>query len=107
MHIYTPNYIDNITKILIYFPLKYEPFKFIFSILSVGKGEFYKLGFVVLELALLCGRYLELVETNQPSLCKGRGTTKWWKDCFGRHFRLYKIYSIYDVGNEHCSFLYL
>lgn len=67
----------------------------------------YKLGFVVLELALLCGRYLELVETIQPSLCKGRGTTKWWKDCFGRHFRLYKIYSIYDVGNEHCSFLYL
>ena len=50
----------------------------------------------MLELALLCGRYLELVETNQPSLCKGRGTTKWWKDCFGRHFRLYKIYSIYD-----------
>ena len=40
-----------------------------------------KLGFVVLELALLCGRYLELVETIQPSLCKGRGTTKWWKDC--------------------------
>ena len=67
----------------------------------------YKFGFVVLELALLCGRYLELVETIQPSLCKGRGTTKWWKDCFGRHFRLYKIYSIYDVGNEHCSFLYL
>ena len=51
----------------------------------------------MLELALLCGRYLELVETNQPSLCKGRGTTNWWKDCFGRHFRLYKIYSIYDV----------
>ena len=81
--------------------------EFLFSILSVGKGKFDKLGFVVLELALLCGRYLELVETIQPSLCKGRGTTKWWKDCFGRHFRLYKIYSIYDVGNEHCSFLYL
>ena len=70
-------------------------------------NQYYKLGFVVLELALLCGRYLELVETIQPPLCKGRGTTKWWKDCFGRHFRLYKIYSIYDVGNEHCSFLYL
>ena len=66
-----------------------------------------KLGFVVLELALLCGRYLELAETIQPPLCKGRGTTKWWKDCFGRHFRLYKIYSIYDVGNEQCSFRYL
>ena len=25
-----------------------------------------KLGFVVLELALLCGRYLELAETIQP-----------------------------------------
>ena len=62
---------------------------------------------VEVELTLVCGRYLGLAETNQPPLCKGRGTTKWWKDCFGRHFRLYKIYSIYDVGNEHCSFLYL
>ena len=43
----------------------------------MGKGENDKLGFVVLELALLCGRYLELIETIQPSLCKGRGTTKW------------------------------
>jgi len=58
-----------------------DKFGFVFSILSVGKDKFDKLGFVVLELALLCGRYLELAETNQPSLCKGRGTTKWWKDC--------------------------
>ena len=50
MHIHTPNYIDNITKILIYIPLKYEPFKFIFSILSVGKGENDKLGFIKLIL---------------------------------------------------------
>ena len=34
----------------------------------------------------LCGSYLELAETIQPPLCKGRGTTKWWKDCFGRHY---------------------
>ena len=60
---------------------KFDKFGFVFSILSVGKDKFDKLGFVVLELALLCGRYLELVETIQPSLCKGRGTTKWWKDC--------------------------
>ena len=79
-----------------------------FSILILDKiNWFYKLGFVELEQTLFRGRYLELAETNQPPLCKGRGTTKWWKDCFGRHFRLYKIYSIYDVGNEHCSFLYL
>ena len=44
-------------------------------------GEIDKLGFVELEHTLFCGRYLELVETIQPSLCKGRGTTKWWKDC--------------------------
>ena len=42
-----------------------------------------KLGFVELEQTLFCGRYLELAETIQPSLCKERGTTKWWKDCFG------------------------
>ena len=65
-----------------------------FSILSVGKGEIDKLGFVVLELALLCGRYLELAETIQPSLCKGRGTTKWWKDCLGRNYCLYQTFSI-------------
>ena len=58
-----------------------DKFGFVFSILSVGEDKFDKWGFVVLELALLCGRYLELVETIQPSLCKGRGTTKWWKDC--------------------------
>ena len=44
-------------------------------------NHFNKLGFVELEHTLFCGRYLELAETNQPPLCKGRGTTKWWKDC--------------------------
>ena len=73
----------------------------------MGKGEIDKLEFMGLEFASLYGEYLEFAETNQPPLCKGRGTTKWWKDCFGRHFRLYKIYSIYDVGNEQCSFRYL
>ena len=47
----------------------------------MGKGKIDKFGFVELEHTLFCGRYLELVETNQPPLCKGRGTTKWWKDC--------------------------
>ena len=37
---------------------------------------------------------LELAETIQPSLCKGRGTTKWWKDCFGRNYCLYQTFSI-------------
>ena len=55
---------------------------------------------------VLCS-YPKFVHIRQSPLCKGRGTTKWWKDCFGRHFRLYKIYSIYDVGNEQCSFRYL
>ncbi len=44
-------------------------------------NQYYKFGFVELEHTLFCGRYLELAETIQPSLCKGRGTTKWWKDC--------------------------
>ena len=35
-----------------------------FSILSVGKGEIDKYGFVELELTLFCGRYLELAETS-------------------------------------------
>ena len=53
----------------------------IFLILSVCKVKIDKFGFVELEFTLFCGRYLELAETNQPPLCKGRGTTKWWKDC--------------------------
>ena len=57
-----------------------------FSILSVGKGEIDKLEFMGLEFASLYGEYLEFAETNLPPLCKGRGTTKWWKDCFGRHY---------------------
>ena len=69
---------------MVYSPIPY-PFplsvRFLFFNFYCSKGQFDKFGFVVLELALLCGRYLELVETNQPSLCKGRGTTKWWKDC--------------------------
>ena len=56
-------------------------YKLGFLILSVRKGKIDKLGFVELEFTLFCGRYLELAETNQPPLCKGRGTTKWWKDC--------------------------
>ena len=49
--------------------------------MSVGKGEIDKLEFMGLEFASLYGEYLEFAETNQPPLCKGRGTTKWWKDC--------------------------
>ena len=41
----------------------------------------HKLGLMGLEFASLYGEYLEFAETNQPPLCKGRGTTKWWKDC--------------------------
>ena len=52
----------------------------------MGKGEIDKLEFMGLEFASLYGEYLEFAETNQPPLCKGRGTTKWWKDCFGRHY---------------------
>ena len=52
-----------------------------FLILSVRKGKIDKLGFMGLEFASLYGEYLEFAETNQPPLCKGRGTTKWWKDC--------------------------
>ncbi len=43
---------------------------FIFSFcLLVKMNWFYKFGFVELEQTLFCGRYLELAETNQPSLC--------------------------------------
>ena len=45
------------------------------------KGKIDKLGFMGLEFASLYGEYLEFAETNQPPLCKGRGTTKWSKDC--------------------------
>ena len=38
------------------------------------KGKIDKFGFVELEFTLFCGRYLGLAETNQPPLCKGRGT---------------------------------
>ena len=49
---------------------------FILQAMQLTRYNYYtnKLGFVVLELALLCGRYLELAETIQPSLCKGRGS---------------------------------
>ena len=40
-----------------------DKFGFVFSILSVGKDKFDKLGFVELEQTLFCDRYLELVET--------------------------------------------
>ena len=67
---------------------------FYFLIQIVRKDKFDKLGFVELEQTLFCDRYLELAETIQPSLCKGRGTTKWWKDCFGRNYCLYQTFSI-------------
>ena len=40
--------------------------------MSVDKDKFDKLGFVELEQTLFCDRYLELVETIQSPLCKGR-----------------------------------
>ena len=67
---------------------------FYFLILIVRKDKFDKLGVVELEQTLFCGRYIELAETIQPSLCKGRGTTKWWKDCLGRNYCLYQTFSI-------------
>ena len=42
---------------------------FYFLILIVHKDKIDKLGVVGIELTLFCGRYLELAETIQPSLC--------------------------------------
>ena len=46
---------------------------FILQAMQLTRYNYYtnKLGFVGIKLTLFCGRYLELAETIQPSLCKG------------------------------------
>ena len=64
---------------------------------------------------VLCS-YLKFVHIRQPSLCKGRGTTKWWKDClvgsnrqqkFSQECKNYNLYLQNTIYRDNPSVLHL